>query len=131
MGRVDSDMGDFNLNDFMEFDRVVEVGSGGEVSPAPGVWGPEQVWVELDDDGQMVSLDPADIHIEGRGWKLLNGFSGQHGYSGPIMHPSEVVGGGLERYIKSHPGRYVVVEVQGRDDETDCWESVGWAVAYL
>jgi hypothetical protein len=126
-------MTDFNLNDFMEFDHVVEVKPGGEVTDAPGVHGPGETWVKVDDDGQMVSLDPAAINIDnGQGWSLLTGFSGQHGYSGPIMHSSEVVGGGLERYIVSHPGFYVVTEVLGSPPPGDegGWDPVGWAVAY-
>jgi hypothetical protein len=124
-------MNDINVNDFMEFNRVVRVSSEGEMTHENGVYGPDEVWVELDSDGQMVSLDPSDINIEGSGWSLLNGFSGQHGYPGPIMHPSEGLGGGLERHIRSHPGVYVVVEVLGMPPGGDGgWDPVGWAVAY-
>jgi hypothetical protein len=118
------------LNDKMEFHHVVQVHADGSVTDGPaGLYAPE-VYVELDADGQMVSLNPNDIQID-KGWTLLNGYSGQDRYRGPIMHDSEYIGGGMERDILAEPGIYVAVTVIGlrprgeqRDDDL-----VGWAVA--
>lgn len=55
-----------------------------------------------------------------KGWELLHGFSGQHDYNGPAMHPSEYVGGGLARYILENPGYYVVL-YELDDEEGDAW----------
>jgi hypothetical protein len=121
-----------SLNEYMEFDHIVRSDGEGNVSDAGDwCWYAPQPFVELDADGQMVSLDPADIYDLG-GWKLLNGFSGQYLYSGPIMHESEYVGGRLETYIRENAGFYVCVEITGMypsedDGEPEC---VGWAVAY-
>jgi hypothetical protein len=61
---------------------------------------------------------------------LLDGFSGQYGYSGPIMHPSEFIGGGMERHIRETPGLYVAVVVTDLDVDDGDDDAVGWAVAY-
>lgn len=96
------------LNDVMEFDHVIVVGEDGTVSDAEGVYAPELY------DGEVSS-----------GWSLMGGYSGQHGHSGPIMHSSEFIGGGMADDILSTPGIYVAV-VDCASDDAD-----GWAVAKL
>ena len=119
-----------SLNDLMEFDHPVVSDGNGNVTDAPsGVYAPE-VSVDLDDEGQMTSLDPSDIYVSSP-WMLLNGFSGQDRYPGPIMHPSEFVGGGLETYIRENPGVYATVVVTGIGGPEDDDNAVGWAVAYM
>ena len=118
------------LNDRMEFDHVVEITADGSVIDGPaGVYAPE-VTVDLDADGQMISLNPNDIQLSGD-WTLLNGYSGQCGYRGPIMDDAEFIGGGMERDIISTPGVYVAVMVSGLrpDGHTSEDDLVGWAVA--
>jgi len=118
------------LNDVMEFDHVVQVHPDGSVTDGPaGIYAPE-VTVDLDSEGSMISLNPADIHLDS-GWTLLNGYSGQHGYPGPIMDDAEFIGGGMERDILATPGVYVVVVVTGLrpDGQTTDDDLVGWAVA--
>jgi len=97
-----------DLNDRMEFDCVIEVLADGTVVDRHDVWEPEL------HDGE----------VEG-GWRLLNGFSGQDGYSGPIMHQSEFIGGWMERHILANPGIYVALVDYPLDDS----EPDGWAVA--
>lgn len=98
------------LNEIMEFDHVIEVHPDGKITERPDVYAPELHDGELLDDG----------------WGLLNGFSGQDRYAGPIMHPSEFIGGGMERFIRENPGVYVaLVDYPGDETEPD-----GWAVAY-
>jgi hypothetical protein len=97
------------LNDLMEFDVVVQVLPGGKVIEAPKVYGPSLHEDELDDQS----------------WSLMDGYSGQDRYSGPIMHASEFVGGQMERDILSEPGYYVTLV-----NYLDEGEPEGWAVAY-
>lgn len=99
------------LNDVMEFDHVIQVHDDGSITEPGGIYAPNLV----DDE-----LDSAD-------WRLLNGYSGQYGYSGPIMHNSEYIGGRMEREIRSTPGLYVAVVSYYLDGEID---AEGWAVAY-
>lgn len=44
-------------------------------------------------------------------WEPMAGYTGQYGYNGPHMHPSEYVGGGMARDILDTPGLYVCVLV--------------------
>lgn len=109
------------LNEIMEFDRVIEVLEDGTVADTTGVWAPE-MWND--------KLDSAD-------WQLMYGYSGQWGYSGPTMHDSEYIGGGLERDILAEPGVYVALLSYDDCDECDdtddcnCDLAHGWAVARL
>jgi len=111
------------LNDLMEFGHVIEVHSDGTVTDSDE-YCPEVVYVNLDADGQMTEyydLPP--------GWSLMRGYTAQG--DGAIMHPSEYIGGRMERDILANPGLYVAVIVDGlepseSDDDTD----VGWAVAF-
>lgn len=63
-------------------------------------------------------------------FKPVTGYSGQYGYRGPVMHPSEFLGGGMARDVLDTPGVYVVlaVEAEGEDydPETGETDSVGW-----
>lgn len=97
-----------NLNDVMEFDHVIEVHPDGSVTDST-VYPPEL-------DGETVS----------DGWVLLTGYSGQYRYTGPIMHPSEYIGGGMADDILARPGRYVALVVYAYDES----EPDGWIVAY-
>jgi hypothetical protein len=98
-----------NLNEIMDFDHVIRVHPDGTVTYPADVYAPE-----LDDDDTVL----------GGEWELLDGYSGQQGYSGPIMHPSEYIGGGMADDILSRPGLYVALV--SSDGDTDH----GWAVAY-
>ena len=101
------------LNEIMEFDHVIRVHADGSITEPSDVWAPELHDSELD-AGRM-------------SWRLMNGYSGQHGYSGPMMHASEYIGGGMERDIRETPGLYVaLVDYPSDDSEPD-----GWAVAYI
>lgn len=121
------------LNDLMQFDHIVKVGPDGAVSD-----GDISAYFELStykgDDGEWhENFQLPD------GWELLRGFTGQYSYNGPVMHPSEFIGGGLERHIRETPGYYVALTVESdcgytepnctEDAGCDC-EPDGWAVAY-
>jgi hypothetical protein len=109
------------LNDVMALDVVVEVLEDGTVVPHPEIYAPQL-------DGKTEELDQ-------EGWTLMNGYSGQHGYSGPIMHNSEFIGGRMEQDILEQPGYYVAVPAYWYTDEDgNEYEDGGqidmWAVAY-
>lgn len=64
--------------------------------------------------------------VDGDGWELMTGYTGQYGYTGPMMHASEFVGGRLARDILATPGLYAVVTVT---DMTSGELADEWAVA--
>jgi hypothetical protein len=118
---VDLDRNPYALNTIMEFDHVIYVDNDGTVSDGlPELYAPE---LYVDEDGNDIFEAGDD------GWTLMDGYSGQYGYSGPVMHPSEFIGGRLAEDILERPGWYVaiVAETLG-DDET---EPAGWAVARI
>lgn len=110
------------LNGIMEFDHVIRVYPDGTVSDTTGEYAPE-----LHDD----VLSPSDA-----GWSLMTGYTGQHGYSGPIMHDSESIGGNMAEDILAQPGLYVAVlsyyteKVDSELQADDGSYIEGWAVAY-
>lgn len=120
------------LNDLMEIGHVIRVQDG--VASDEGIdrtrremWAPECIYYGF--DGGKAHIEP------GQGWTLLEGYTGQHGYSGPIMHSSEYVGGRLERDILARNGYYVALVCEVIDDpdwdySVENPEPAGWAVAY-
>lgn len=122
-----------NLNKVMEFDHVIRVNEDGTVDDRnTGKHAPELV-MELDEDGQSLYFNDEDLHEEARtsGWTLMQGHTGQHGYRGAVMHPSEFVGGSLAEYILERPGYYVTTiveceEIHGEREEPPA----GWAIAF-
>jgi hypothetical protein len=123
-----------SLNDMMQIDHVVRVHSDGTVTDATGVYAPE-LTMDSADDYQILAEHEQDYaaQAERQGWDLMRGYTGQYGYRGVIMHPSEYIGGGLERDILARPGLYVAITVEmlpaGDGDESESPEPAGWAVA--
>lgn len=124
------------LDAVMDFDHVIRVDDEGNVhDDVTGVYAPDVHHGYPHDD---------EVNVSDDSWSLVSGYSGQDRYSGPIMHPSEYVGGGLQRHILETPGYWVVVvvyddsssepcEVDGCDvcGESGSDDNVsGWAVAY-
>ncbi len=105
-----------DLNTIMEFDKVIRVHEDGTITDEKDVYAPNLLDDELDDDS----------------WELLDGYSGQDRYSGPVMHSSEFIGGHMEDDIRENPGVYVAIvsnyypETDNPDDELI---TEGWAVA--
>jgi hypothetical protein len=117
------------LNSVMEFGHLIQVHDDGTVTEPWLLITPETVYQELDSDGQCIDNE---VHDLPDGWSLMNGYSGQCGYSGPVMHTSEFIGGRMADDILSTPGFYVAVAVdgllpEGADDDEDT--NIGWAVA--
>jgi len=100
------------LNAVMEFEHVIRVLEDGRVESAEGIYAPELIDSELEHSSA---------------WSLLNGWSGQDRYAGPIMHPSEYIGGRLATWILENPGIYVALVDYSSEDE----EPAGWAIATL
>lgn len=79
--------------------------------------------------------DDNDTEIQGEGWQALTGWTGQHGYNGAVMHPSEYVGARMAEEMASMSTdesllwTLVVVEVLPDEDDEDP-EPAGWAVLY-
>lgn len=122
-----------SLNEKMDFWSGVEVLEDGSV--VQGADTPSfELYMRLDDNGVWVD----DFQMP-EGWALMTGYSGQDSYNGPVMHPSEYIGGGMERDILATPGVYVCLVVEcdcGYTEEfctedvgCDC-EAAGWVVAY-
>lgn len=124
-----------NLNEVMDFYHVIRVAADGTVTDSP-----ESPY--LDEAVRSVLVDPEAWHWEDEinlpeGWSLMDGYSGQYGYSGPVMHVSEYIGGGMARDILATPGDYVALPVESdcgytqencsEDSGCDC-EPAGWVV---
>ena len=100
------------LNEMMSFDHVIRVHANGTATHEPKVWAPELL------DGELSEYK----HIPGQptGWRLMNGYSGQSCYAGPIMHSSEFVGGRMERDILARPGLYVALTSGTSTPDSEC-----------
>lgn len=67
------------------------------------------------------AIEPAPYATELDGWQLpLSGFTGQDRYTGPWLHDSEVIAGGVADYVLAHPGYWVAIYAQ-----YDCQECAG------
>lgn len=120
------------LNDIMEFGHVIEIHKDGKITEPTGIY--------CDAELNVMTNGEDDFYLP-KGWELItNGYTGQYGYSGPVMHSSEFIGGRLERDILERPGYYVALIVNGYCDysgETQCTEDIGcdcepagWTVAF-
>lgn len=75
-----------------------------------------------------------DDEIDGSDWETWSqGYTGQYGYSGPVMHNSEYLGGRMASDLLADPGTYVVtaatwthIDEDNNDDEPYFVE--GWVV---
>jgi hypothetical protein len=92
----------------------------------------------ITDDGldNVHAPDLMDEEIDSDEWEFwTTGRSGQDHYTGPIMHNSEFIGGGLERDLLAEPGVYVVVVASWTPGEEDDPEEgtilEGWAILKL
>lgn len=147
------------LNRIMDLGHVIRVNPDGTIDehPArshPGTpYAPESVMM-TDHDGQIRDGDEEDWirRVRDAGWEPERGWTGQYGYSGPVMHASEFVGGALADHVAETPGLWVAVEVSCLPDEApdkndedhdpeDCetcersdagdYEPAGWAILHM
>lgn len=116
------------LNGVMEIDHVIRVHEDGTVSePVSGVWAPELSAISDGNGNHTADTDP-ELHRQAReqGWTLESGWTGQYSYSGPCMHQSEFIGGGLATHVLATPGYWVAVVVKEDDDS----EPSSWAICH-
>lgn len=90
----------------------------------------------------VTAPDLYDDELSDSAWTFFTaGYTGQHGYSGPIMHNSEFISGRLADDIVAQPGYYVALvseyrecaECEGIEDEDyicDYDHAEGWAIAF-
>jgi hypothetical protein len=109
------------LNEIMDFGVVVwSVGDGSLYDETP---------LRAPDLTPSLSDDELEREAGRQGWLLLKGWTGQYGYRGPRMHPSEFVGGGMAKFILETPGFYATVPLLAGDEEGEEQDD-GWVVAY-
>lgn len=113
--------------DRMDFDHPFRLHADGSIEDAPNVrayWVPE------------IAHDPhGDVTIYSDTWKAMTGLTGQHGYNGAVLHPSEVMScgvvGAMLRIVENaeHPVAFALTEV--RDEDLSHPETpIGWAILY-
>lgn len=118
-------VGTERLNEIMVFTQPVRVDHFGHARIVD-LLVPESVYQTLDENGHCTDNVVYGLSDE---WTLLDGYSGQYGYSGPVMHRSELIGGRMALDILSTPGIYVALEVVGNTDNWPDTEPIGWVVA--
>lgn len=101
-----------------EFDSVWTI-RGDSVLPCRGpVWAPE---VYIDADG--------GDHLDGPGWSFVSGgMTGQYGYNGPVLHPSEFVGPGVAARLAELSVDYLAFALVVVSDPDDEDQDAGWAI---
>jgi hypothetical protein len=72
-----------------------------------------------------------DVMIDGDGWETVSdGWTGQYGYRGPVMHASEFVGSGIAEDLtdpdRFDPGTIFVMCVVEVIDDAESDEPAGW-----
>lgn len=123
------------LNGKVEFDspfRIVgQLHDGRTVieNPLSDVYAPSVVlYTDKDHNGVgEEEIDNVEWNKPQKTWEVVNGYSGQYGYSGPTMHASEFLGGGMARDVLEDVGAvYVLSAVEclpdwevDEDDEDD------------
>lgn len=73
-----------------------------------------------------VELIGNTIDVDSYSWAAITGYSSQHGYTGPIMHPSEQLTNFVLRDIVKRYGtatRYAITEVIDSEDPDNL---IGW-----
>lgn len=103
-----------NLTNAIEFDYVFRVNEDSTITFMEDMYAPG------------VYEDESDVIIEDSTWEVLSGYTQQYGYHGPVMHPSEQLGGRLARDILDNPAYYAIVEVY--DMGTSGEDVIGWVV---
>jgi hypothetical protein len=112
------------LND-VEFDHPFKITKRGEILGSDWIWNVPQFALHAP---EVYHSDENDVDIlSDWWWAYSGGYTGQFGYSGPVMHASELLGGRLERDMMADPGIYVVTSVECYDSD----DAAGWIVLKL
>lgn len=103
------------IDSAVEFDSPFLVNEDGTVELS-GNHGPDEVYGGLYGDGSLMISD---------GWETWSdGYTGQYGYNGPVLHDSEFLGGGIAHDLLEEPGEYCLCFVTYMCDDMceDLWE---------
>jgi hypothetical protein len=84
----------------LAFGTVFTVTEDGTVTTETDIYAPE-----------VFNSDTSDVDIISNDWEALTGMTGQHGYNGAVMHPSEFIGAGIARLLVESPGTFAAVVV--------------------
>lgn len=76
-----------------EFDQVFQITEGGVLDGPAGIYAPESV--ENDSEHDILVDGVPKRGLTSTGWQALEGYTGQYGYDGAVMHDSEFIGGHL------------------------------------
>lgn len=106
------------LDNILSLDGApIRVNPDGTLTEMPNVYAPDSLTGEDD-----TALDDAAYAA---GWELWSHYTLQQDYDGPVMHPSEYIGGDLATDILHTPGVYAVASV---DDVENDGYPVGWVL---
>lgn len=106
------------LNSQVEFDCPFMVLPHGNIDTSPERGCAPSVYLYVDKQGNGVGTEEVECDRE-YPWEPVTGYSGQHGYSGPVMHASEYLGGNMASDVLGDwGGVYVVCAVECLPD----WE---------
>lgn len=115
------------LDAAIDFDRPFRVIDEHSIDFPDGIYAAD-CYIDTDADGYLLPDAEADLieSLRHQGWEPVDGYSGQDRYSGPIMHASETLGGGMARDVMQTPGTYIVqaVECLGPDELQE--SPAGW-----
>lgn len=105
-----------------EFECVYDVHGNLSGSYAPDVTNSDEHDVLIDWVPRLESTD----------WHAMTGITGQYGYSGAVMHPSENLSDEwILAYVKERGGsEFAIVEVQEEDGGYPEGDPIGWALVW-
>jgi hypothetical protein len=119
-----------SLNSIMQFDHIIISHGDGTIDDETNIT--RLLSGVLPRSPELIDGHLSVIEQDLNGWELLDGYSGQFGYRGPIMHSSEFIGGKMADHILENAGYYVAIVAETSDVTPDgeAIEPDGWAVAY-
>lgn len=117
-----------------EFDHIYVIDGEGRIADRDDLLRSTSIWAP-----EVINDPTEDVYISAEGWSVLKGHTGQHGYNGAVMHPSEQWGQWAIDALAAEAGDgYVVFAVtevrpdldeQDNDDYSD-ETPIGWAVVW-
>lgn len=74
----------------------------------------------------------SDVWVESESWGVIKGKTGQHGYRGAVMHPSESADDStIAGWVREVGGSvFALVEVQEEGGGYPDGDPIGWAIVY-
>lgn len=110
------------LRELLEDFTVVEI-RGGKGTVRDDIYSVEAVYYLGEGPGGD------DVFEDLNNWTPLTGYSGQDRYSGPVMHESEYIGGGMADHIINTDGIYTFsVVMMDEPDEYEEHPVIGWMI---